>query len=66
METHGRDEATDRVLMSKQAVPFKESPIESDPRILSPSNLFDLLPLASLGHINLDGSKFKASSSKLT
>lgn len=30
--------------MSKQAIPFKASPIESDPGILSPSNLFDLLP----------------------
>lgn len=30
--------------MSKQAIPFKTSPIESDPGILSPDNLFDLLP----------------------
>jgi len=30
--------------MIKQAIPFKESPIESDPGILSPNNLFDLLP----------------------
>jgi transposase len=30
--------------MSMQAIPFKESPIETDPQILSPSNLFDLLP----------------------
>ncbi len=44
MVTQGRNEPTNRAIMSKQAIPFKVSPIESDPGILSPDNLFDLLP----------------------